>query len=79
VLPHLFSYIFAEAETNTETPEMNMETDTTGNGHRVNTKRTQKQNNKSITCPDTGASLAISPSAEVGSKSPDVNAHYRKN
>ena len=34
---------FAEAETNTETPEMNTETDTTKNRHGANTKRIRKQ------------------------------------
>ena len=34
---------FAQAETNTETPEMNMKTDTAGNRHGVNTKRIWKQ------------------------------------
>ena len=41
----IFVFIFfAEAETNTETPEMNTETNTTENTHGVNTERTQKQN-----------------------------------
>ena len=34
---------FAEAETHRETSEMNTEIDTTGNGHRANTKRIRKQ------------------------------------
>jgi hypothetical protein len=33
VVPHLFSYFYAEAEMNTETPETNMKTDTSGNRH----------------------------------------------
>jgi hypothetical protein len=28
VVPHLFSYFYAKTETNTETPETNMKTDT---------------------------------------------------
>ena len=43
MLSYLFSHFFAEAETNTETPEMNTETNTIGNEHRANTKRTRKQ------------------------------------
>jgi hypothetical protein len=41
VVPHLFSYFYAEAETNTETPETNMKIDSSGNRHGTNTARTR--------------------------------------
>ena len=41
----IFIFIFfAEAEMNMETPEMNTETNTTGNRYGANTERTRKQN-----------------------------------
>jgi hypothetical protein len=36
-----FYFFYAEAETNTESPETNMKTDTSGNRHGTNTARTQ--------------------------------------
>jgi hypothetical protein len=39
VVPHLFSYFFAEAETNTETPKTNMKTDIIGSRYGPNTVR----------------------------------------
>ena len=40
----IFVFIFfAEAEMNTKTPEMNTETNTTGNRYGANTERTRKQ------------------------------------
>jgi hypothetical protein len=41
VVPHLFSYFYAEAEINTETPETNMKTDTSENRNGTNTVGTQ--------------------------------------
>jgi hypothetical protein len=41
VVPHLFSYFYAKAETNTETPETNMKTDTFGNRNGTNTVQTR--------------------------------------
>jgi hypothetical protein len=38
---HLFSYFYAEAETNTETPETNMKMDTSENRDGTNTVRTR--------------------------------------
>jgi hypothetical protein len=40
-MPHLFSYFYAEAEMNTETPETNMKTDTSENKNGINTVRTR--------------------------------------
>jgi hypothetical protein len=37
VLPYLFSYFYAEAETNTETPEINIKTDIFENRNGINT------------------------------------------
>jgi hypothetical protein len=37
VVPHLFSYFYAEAEANIETPETNMKIDTSENRHGTNT------------------------------------------
>ena len=39
-----FHIFFAEAETNTETPEMNTEIDTTENGHGANAKWIRNRN-----------------------------------
>lgn len=39
---HIFFIFFVEANTNTETPEMNMKTDTNGNEQGANTERTQQ-------------------------------------
>jgi hypothetical protein len=36
VLPHLFSYFYAEAETSMETPKTNMKIDTFGNKYGAN-------------------------------------------
>jgi hypothetical protein len=46
VLPHLFSYFYAEAETNAETPETNMKTDTFGNKYGTNTVRMQTKSRR---------------------------------
>lgn len=40
---HICFHFCVKVEINTETPKMNMEAYTTGNEHRANTKRTQKQ------------------------------------
>jgi hypothetical protein len=39
-VPHLFSYFYAEAETNAEIPETNMKMDTFGNRNGTNTVQT---------------------------------------
>jgi hypothetical protein len=43
VVPHLFSYFYAEAEMNTQTPETNMKMDTSENRNGTNTVRTWKK------------------------------------
>jgi hypothetical protein len=40
-VPHLFSYFYAEAKTNAETPETNMKIDTFENRYGTNTVQTQ--------------------------------------
>jgi hypothetical protein len=41
VVPHFFSYFYAEAEMNTETPETNMKMDTSENRNGTNSVRTR--------------------------------------
>jgi hypothetical protein len=41
VVPHLFSYFYAEAETNTETPETNIKTYISENRNETNTVQIQ--------------------------------------
>jgi hypothetical protein len=41
MVPHMFSYFYAEAKTNTETPETNMKEDTSKNRYETNMEQTQ--------------------------------------
>jgi hypothetical protein len=40
-MSYLFSYFYVEAETNRETPEINMKTDSSRNKHGANTAQTR--------------------------------------